>query len=72
MNSKKPEQLSGHAPTDHLIAPPGAAGNFRWHTLRSCMGRRLPVACPQYVPYADYGKITPTAEIRSPGVQTDQ
>ena len=54
----KPERLSGHKLVDHLIANPQAQGNFKWHTLRSCMWVRLLSACPQFAPFGDYEKIS--------------
>ena len=54
----KPERFSGHKLVDHLIANPDARGNFKWHTLRSCMWTRLLVQCPQFASWCDFGKIT--------------
>ena len=58
MNKKTPERFSGHTLVDHLIEHPDAQGNFKWHTLRSCMWRRLLSVCPQYAPHADFGRIS--------------
>ena len=54
----RPERLSGHKLVDYLIAHPQAQGNFKWHTLRSCMWVRLLSACPGFAPYADHEKIS--------------
>lgn len=53
-----PERLSGHKLTDYLTANPDARGNFKWHTLRSCMWTRLLVQCPQFAPWCDFSRIT--------------
>ena len=58
VRAKKPERLSGHKLVDYLTEHPDAQGDFKWHTLRSCMWRRLLSECPQYAPFADCGKIT--------------
>lgn len=55
--TKKPKRPSGHDLVDYLIDHPDAQGNFKWHTLRSCMWRRLLSACPQYVTFANCRKI---------------
>ena len=54
----KPERFSGHKLVDYLIANPQAQGNFKWHTLRSCMWTRLLVQCPQFASRCDFGRIT--------------
>ena len=54
----KPERFSGHKLVDYLIANPEARGNFKWHTLRSCMWTRLLVQFPQFASWCDFGKIT--------------
>ena len=56
--AKNPERLSGHKLVDYLTEHPDVQGTFKWHTLRSCMWRRLLSACPQYASFVDYGKIT--------------
>lgn len=53
-----PERLSGHNLVKYLLANPDAAGNFKWHTLRSCMWQTLLQSAPQFAPFADYQKIT--------------
>ena len=58
---KNPERLSGHNLVKFLLINPTAKGNFKWHTLRSCMWRNLLLKCPQYAEYgtpADFQKIT--------------
>ena len=56
-----PERISGHNLVNYLLANPEARGNFKWHTLRSCMWRNLLVKCPQFAEFgtsADFQKIT--------------
>ena len=52
-----PEKLSGHDLADYLISNPDIRGNFKWHTLRSCMWRDLLIAQPGFVDVADFEKI---------------
>ena len=58
--SKKinPETISGHKLVKYLIENPDAAGNFKWHTLLSCMWKDLLIPCPQFAQFADFNKIT--------------
>ena len=58
VRKRSPERFSGHNLTDYLIANPDARGNFKWHTLRSCMWTRLLVKCPQFASWCDFSKIT--------------
>lgn len=58
MRTINPERFSGHKLVDHLIANPQSQGNFKWHTLRSCMWARLLSKCPQFAPFGDYEKIS--------------
>ena len=52
-----PERLSGHDLVNYLIANPESRGNFKWHTLRSCMWRNLLIAQPGFEDVADFDKI---------------
>ena len=54
---KNPERLSGHDLVNYLIANPEAEGNFKWHTLLSCMWRNLLIAQPRFENVADFQKI---------------
>lgn len=55
--SKAPEKLSGHDLVNYLIDHPDARGNFKWHTLRSCMWHNLLIAQPGFADVADFKKI---------------
>lgn len=55
--SKPPERLSGHDLVNYLIDHPQARGNFKWHTLRSCMWRDLLIAQPSFEDVANFKKI---------------
>lgn len=59
-NAKRinPERISGHKLVDYLITNPTATGNFKWHTLRSCMWTRLLITCPQFVEHTNFGILT--------------
>ena len=52
-----PEKLSKHDLVKFLIANPEARGNFRYHTLLSCMWRDLLIAQPGFQDVADFQKI---------------
>lgn len=56
-NTQAPEKLSGHDLVSYLIANPHARGNFKYHTLRSCMWRDLLIARPEFEDVAAFGKI---------------
>ena len=56
---KSPERLSGHDLVKYLLDNPGAQGNFKWHTLRSCMWHDLLTVRPEFETAADFEKITP-------------
>ena len=52
-----PEKLSKHALVNYLIANPESRGNFKYHTLLSCMWRDLLIAQPGFQDVADFQKI---------------
>ena len=54
---KSPHRLSGHKLVDYLIANPDVQGEFKWHTLLSCMWRNLLLAQPSFEKVADFNKI---------------
>ena len=55
--SKPPERLSEHDLVNYLISHPQARGQFKWHTLRSCMWRNLLMAQPSFEDVADFKKV---------------
>ena len=55
--TKSPEKLSGHDLVNYLLANPDAQGNFKWHTLRSCMWHDLLTVRPEFEKVADFQKI---------------
>ena len=57
MNTQDPEKLSKHDLVKFLIANPEIRGNFRYHTLLSCMWRDLLIAQPGFQDVADFQKI---------------
>ena len=52
-----PEKLSKHDLVNYLIANPEVRGNFKFHTLLSCMWRNLLIAQPGFADVADFEKI---------------
>ena len=52
-----PEKLSKHDLVNYLIANPEVRGNFKYHTLLSCMWRNLLIAQPGFADVADFEKI---------------
>ena len=52
-----PKRLSGHKLVEYLISNPDARGDFKWHSLLSCMWRNLLLAQPSFEWVADFGKI---------------
>lgn len=54
---KSPEKLSGHDLVRYLIDNPDARGDFKYHTLRSCMWHNLLIAQPGFKDVADFDKI---------------
>ena len=58
-NAVNPEKLSGHALVDYLIDNPSASGNFKWHTLLSCMWRRLLTSQPAFANVVPHMAINP-------------
>ena len=56
-SAKSPERLAGHDLVNYLLANPDAQGNFKWHTLRSCMWHNLLTVRPEFESVADFEKI---------------
>ena len=57
MQTQNPQRLSGHALVDYLIANPEVRGDFKYHTLRSCMWRDLLIAQPGFQDVAVFQNI---------------